>query len=494
MASKKSTPKLKKKVKNKGNDLEESEAREVSSANEPVTRVSDESTRRDEASSLASHCTHADKGPDLSLPKLPEKPKEVEKKKSKFWNFMTKKKMLLPKCSEVKEEQDEDEEVENNKPQCTGHNVAGILYRASLHSNGATASPVPTAASQARRLSMGAAAGPTGLSNTLSPIRLQLLQLVPPAAPTLRDLPDLGQGASTSDDANDTMLCQQMRATDMGVVISSNPIGYPHLCFSRSMSNSSSGSSSSSGASSVTDHSVTHGLVSTIYPQIDVIVPTARFHGALPPLSTNTSTFSPRLSSAEHAVDVSLQAAAGTSTGAGSSHTVHTQVDYMHYLVPDLLQLTNCSFYWGVMDRYEAERLLENRPEGTFLVRDSAQEEFLFSVSFRRYGRSLHARIEQWNHRFSFDSHDLGVFASNTVCGLIEHYKDPNCCMFFEPMLTLPLSRTFCFSLQHLCRAVICSCVTYDSINELQLPKCLHEYLKYYHYKQRICVRRFETH
>src|SRR6218665_1535922 len=95
MASKKSTPKLKKKVKNKGNDLEESEAREVSSANEPVTRVSDESTRRDEASSLASHCTHADKGPDLSLPKLPEKPKEVEKKKSKFWNFMTKKKMLL---------------------------------------------------------------------------------------------------------------------------------------------------------------------------------------------------------------------------------------------------------------------------------------------------------------------------------------------------------------------------------------------------------------
>lgn len=52
------------------------------------------------------------------------------------------------------------------------------------------------------------------------------------------------------------------------------------------------------------------------------------------------------------------------------------------------------------MDRYEAERLLENKPEGTFLLRDSAQEEFLFSVSFRKYGRSLHARIEQFNHKF----------------------------------------------------------------------------------------------
>lgn len=67
------------------------------------------------------------------------------------------------------------------------------------------------------------------------------------------------------------------------------------------------------------------------------------------------------------------------------------------------------------MDRYEAERLLDGKQEGTFLLRDSAQEEFLFSVSFRKYGKSLHARIEQWNHKFSFDSHDPGVYASDTV-------------------------------------------------------------------------------
>jgi suppressor of cytokine signaling 5 len=174
--------------------------------------------------------------------------------------------------------------------------------------------------------------------------------------------------------------------------------------------------------------------------------------------------------------------------------TVHTQVDYVHCLVPDLLKITNCSYYWGVMDRYEAERLLENRTEGTFLLRDSAQEEFLFSVSFRRYSRSLHARVEQWDHKFSFDSHDASVYASPSVCGLIEHYKDPACCMFFEPMLTIPLARTSPFSLQHLCRSTICSNTTYDGISCLPLPKTLVQYLQYYHYKQKVRVRRFESH
>lgn len=171
---------------------------------------------------------------------------------------------------------------------------------------------------------------------------------------------------------------------------------------------------------------------------------------------------------------------------------VHTQVDYVHCLVPDLEEITKCSFYWGVMDRYEAEKLLENKPEGTFLLRDSAQEDFLFSVSFRRYGRSLHARIEQWNHKFSFDAHDPAVFAADTVCGLIEHYKDPNSCMFFEPMLTNPMIRTYPFSLQHLCRSAVASHCTYDSVMLLPLPACLKEYLQYYHYKQKVRVRRVD--
>lgn len=170
----------------------------------------------------------------------------------------------------------------------------------------------------------------------------------------------------------------------------------------------------------------------------------------------------------------------------------HSQVDYIHCLVPDIVSITNCSYYWGVMDRYQAEKLLDKKPEGTFLLRDSAQEEYLFSVSFRRYGRSLHARIEQWNHKFSFDSHDPGVFASETVCGLIEHYKDASVCMFFEPLLTTPLHRTDPFSLQHMCRSIICDRITYDDINVLPLPRQLRDYMRYYHYRQKIRTRRYD--
>lgn len=173
------------------------------------------------------------------------------------------------------------------------------------------------------------------------------------------------------------------------------------------------------------------------------------------------------------------------------STRVH-QVDYVHCLVPDLQRITASAFYWGKMDRYEAERLLDGKPEGTFLLRDSAQEEFLFSVSFRKYARSLHARIEQFNHKFSFDCHDPGVFTSGSVTGLLEHYKDPACVMFFEPALTLPLTRNYCFTLQELCRAAIVSRTSFDGVAELQLPVTLRTYLREYHYRKRVRVQRFD--
>lgn len=190
------------------------------------------------------------------------------------------------------------------------------------------------------------------------------------------------------------------------------------------------------------------------------------------------------------------QGARGASTTEGNIYRnmpqIHTQIDFIHCLVPELSKITACSFYWGVMDRYEAERLLDNKPEGTFLLRDSAQEEFLFSVSFRRYNRSLHARVEQWNHRFSFDAHDPAVFSAPSVCELMEHYKDSSLCMFFEPMLTRPLHRNFPFSLQHLTRAVICDQIAYDHIRVLPLPNSLKQFLQMYHYKQKVRVRHFD--
>jgi len=171
----------------------------------------------------------------------------------------------------------------------------------------------------------------------------------------------------------------------------------------------------------------------------------------------------------------------------------HTQVDYRHYLVPGLTKIFSSPHYWGKMDRYEAEKALENKAEGSFLLRDSAQEEYIFSVSFRRYGRSLHARIEEADHKFSFDCHDPGVFRSVTIPQLLYHYKDPNSCMFFEPLLSCPVNRTEPFSLQDIARANICDRLrSYSSIDHLELPRSLKSLLKQYHYKHKIRTRRLD--
>jgi len=295
-----------------------------------------------------------------------------------------------------------------------------------------------------------------------------LLQYVPAPPGQPLDLTLFNANEYPTEDIDALLIAQRAHDIEQGIEISPNQLSH-------------SPESHDWPASHVTDSDSDLSLASSLHTQCAISDHTQ---------PAESASLGPAMAAAAPDPDEESYASASTSTSL--PRTIHTQVDYIHCLVPDLLQIASCGFYWGVMDRYEAERLLENKPEGTFLLRDSAQEEFLFSVSFRRYGRSLHARIEQWNHKFSFDSHDPGVYSSDSVCGLMEHYKDPSCCMFFEPMLTLPLHRTFPFSLQHLCRSVIGSNITYDGINFLPLPKSLRQYIKYYHYKQKVRVRRFE--
>ena len=118
-----------------------------------------------------------------------------------------------------------------------------------------------------------------------------------------------------------------------------------------------------------------------------------------------------------------------------------------------------------------------------YLLRDSAQYHYLYSVSFRRYKRTYHARIEQWRHRYSFDKPSEYSFYSRSVCELLQHYSRAEHCMFYEPMLIKPLPRKSALPLQALCRAAICSCMTFSEVDLLPLPKALKNYLREYHYK-----------
>ncbi|GMT10666.1 hypothetical protein PFISCL1PPCAC_1963, partial [Pristionchus fissidentatus] len=165
-----------------------------------------------------------------------------------------------------------------------------------------------------------------------------------------------------------------------------------------------------------------------------------------------------------------------------SEAPIHKIVEFTYELVPDMDKILAAPYYWGRMDRFQAEQLLNEEPEGTFLLRDSAQPEFIFSVSFRRYKRTLHARIEQANGSFGFDILDQAAFRAPNITQLIENYSDPTRCLFFEPQLTNPLHRENAFSLQELSRSVVMSRIRYKDINHLPLPSYLHDYLSEYHF------------
>ncbi len=68
------------------------------------------------------------------------------------------------------------------------------------------------------------------------------------------------------------------------------------------------------------------------------------------------------------------------------------------YLVSQNLQyfcfLLQYGWYWGPISGEAAERLLLNEPDGSFVVRDSSDDHYIFSLTFKLNGTVRHVRIE----------------------------------------------------------------------------------------------------
>lgn len=158
-----------------------------------------------------------------------------------------------------------------------------------------------------------------------------------------------------------------------------------------------------------------------------------------------------------------------------------------------LRNLAQHGWYWGPLTRVEAEEKLTGYNDGTFLVRDSSDDRYLLSLSFRSQGKTLHTRIEYCNGYFSFysfpDSENEGY---RSVVELVERsmqYSSVGVFCFSRARaigspavpvrLLKPLSRlTQLHSLQHYCRFVIRQTIRFDSIRQLPLPRHVHSFLE----------------
>ncbi|XP_037939666.1 uncharacterized protein LOC119672634 [Teleopsis dalmanni] len=151
-------------------------------------------------------------------------------------------------------------------------------------------------------------------------------------------------------------------------------------------------------------------------------------------------------------------------------------------------------WYWGPLSSEAAEKVLSNESDGSFIVRDSSDDHYIFSLSFKLNNCVRHVRIEQDQGTFSFGSY--AKFKSQTITEFIEkaveHSRSGRYLFFLHrrpehgPMrvqLTNPVSRfKHVQSLQHMCRFVILKAVIRkDLIQTLPLPRRLLDYLNYKH-------------
>eukprot|EP00794_Sanderia_malayensis_P017646 gene17646-19401_t len=166
------------------------------------------------------------------------------------------------------------------------------------------------------------------------------------------------------------------------------------------------------------------------------------------------------------------------------------------YCIPRMLsKVIKCPWYWGNIDCFEAASALHTRMDGFFLLRKSAHPDFLFTISYKRSGKTRHVRVESSYAEWDNDDYDIegGVWpwinnspfspTYSQLLKLIDVFSKPyDISIYNMPLLICPLNRTDPLSLKELARAEVYSMYDYSAIESMDVPEDLRLYAKEYQY------------
>ncbi|CAL1542834.1 unnamed protein product [Lymnaea stagnalis] len=167
-------------------------------------------------------------------------------------------------------------------------------------------------------------------------------------------------------------------------------------------------------------------------------------------------------------------------------------------------ELSMCYFYFGALSSTEARNILRKMPNGTFLVRDSSDSRYLYSLSLKTERGATSVRILYNNGLFQFDSDerirdklpcfesvlalvDFHVMISQDGSNKSWRWEENSGRKNMTVTLKEPL-KSAVPSLAHLSRVKINHCLEdvylpHLSVDKLPLTNELKEYLKVYPYR-----------
>ena len=168
--------------------------------------------------------------------------------------------------------------------------------------------------------------------------------------------------------------------------------------------------------------------------------------------------------------------------------TIEDKLKVMHDPEKDLLQAP--CFYWPELNRKESEKLIENKADGTFLVRKSSQSGYKYALTYKIDGTVANVRIQFCSETslYSFNFASKYLPKTHTIRELVgavsgENIKtrseDPRLDKTSTMRLEFPVFRTM--SLMEQCKSRILERYPdSEDIDELGsvLPKSLILYLK----------------